>query len=294
MGLTKLTKIDSEIANLDPDIVPRRKRMHLAWARSTVSPHPRSVPYAIAFSSLFSVIKEKISEFIESPISVPSFPRRPRLTPPSLPPKGSFRPPRYFSKGALDTDPKKNPSPIPYLLIETHENAHARPVPGNSLLIRSLCKGKGVLRKNNQGLIYLDIDNYFITAMMPYLQAYGLVRPPYFNLFGGALGAHIPIISEREAAFHYLDKIDETGKEFSFEIEGLYSIEPTLWPEVEEVWFFKLRSEELESLRRRYFLVSKPGSHSFHIAVAVKPRTTASKTPHPLPIMRINVAYLAA
>ncbi|HSX26250.1 MAG TPA: hypothetical protein VLE89_04495 [Chlamydiales bacterium] len=224
----------------------------------------------------------------------PKAPIAPRLPKPIEYPQTSYRLPRYFSKGALDYDPKKTPSPIPYLLIETHEISQARPVPGNSLLLRSLCKGKGVLHRNKQGLVYLDIDNRFISSLIPYLKAYGLIRPPYFNLFASSEGAHIPVIPSREMFFQYLTEIAEEGQEFSFEIEGLYSIEPTLWPEVEQVWFFKLKSPQLEKLRRRYFLPAIPGGHSFHIAVAIKPRATLVESPRVLPTMRINIGFLAA
>ena len=143
-------------------------------------------------------------------------------------------------------------------------------------------------------MIYLDVDNRFISMLLPYLKAYGLVRPPYFNLFTAPDGAHVPVIPAREAAFQYLEGVDEVGKEFSFEIEGLYSVEPTSWPEVEQVWFFKLRSPELEKLRRKYFLPALPGGHAFPIAVAVKPRVSAGHAPRLLPLMRINPAFIAA
>lgn len=295
MTLSKLTSIDRELAKLDPNIVPRRQRMRLVWARSTLTSYSSAFRRSLTLGSILGAIKGMIAQWIEEPTSPQPSSSRPRLTPPTLPPLGSYRPARYFSKGgALDTEPKRNPAPISYLLIETREVAQARPVPGNSLLLRSLCKGKGILRRNEQGLIYLDIDNRFITAMIPYLKAYDLVRPPYFNFNSFPEGAHIPIITNRESAFYYIDRVEELGKEFSFEIEGLYSLEPTLWPEVEQVWFFKLRSPELETLRRHHFLTPTPGCHSFHIAVAVKPRAFAGKTPHPFPVMRINVAYLAA
>jgi hypothetical protein len=141
-------------------------------------------------------------------------------------------------------------------------------------------------------MFYLDIDDRFITAMIPFLKAYGLIRPPYFNFINH--GAHIPVITSRESTFHFLREMGEIGNEYSFAIEGLFSIEPTLWPEVEQVWFFQLRSPSLEALRQRYFLTATPGCHAFHIAVAIKPRVTASQTPHLMPIMRINPAYLAA
>ena len=127
---------------------------------------------------------------------------------------------------------------------------------------------------------------------MPYLKAQGLALPPYFQFLGVPDGAHIPVVPSREMAFHYLNRVKQTGEEFSFEIEGLYSVEPTGWPEVEEVWFFKVRSLPLEDLRQSFFLPAKPNGHSFHIAVAIKTRTL--KTASPLPTMRINTAYLAA
>ncbi len=294
MTLSKLTRIDRELARLDLATTPRRQRIRLAWARSSLTSYS---PSSLTVGSLLNALKEMLAGWIEEP-TLPSrspFLNRPRLTPPTLPPPGSYRPARYFSKGALDRDPKKNPAPIPYLLTETEENAQARPVPGSSLLLRSLCKGKGVLKRNASGMIYLDIDNRFITTMIPYLKAHGLVRPPYFNLFGPfPEGAHIPIITSREARFHFIDQVGELGKTFSFEIEGLYSLEPTLWPEVEQVWIFKLRSPELETLRRRHFLTATPGCHSFHIVVAVKARAGLGKKGHPHPVMRINIAYLAA
>jgi len=179
-------------------------------------------------------------------------------------------------------------------LIETNEISAARPVPGNSIFLRSLAKGKGVLKKTEQGLYYLDIDNRFVLSLLPYLKAFGLIRPPYFNLLGKPEGAHIPVISPRESSFHYLDQIGDVGREFSFEVEGLYSLEPTLWPEVEQVWFFKVHSPELEAVRQRQHLISRPGGHPFHIAVAIQPRLTQMRPPQPLPLMRVNIAFQAA
>ena len=129
--------------------------------------------------------------------------------------------------------------------------------------------------------------------LLPYLQNRHLVKPPYFNLFREPGGAHIPVIPAREAGFQYLDEIKEVGKEFTFEIEGLYSMKPSLWPEVEEVWFFKIHSPELEKLRRQYFLPEHPNGHPFHLTIAVKANPHANAK-SPIQIMRINSAILAA
>lgn len=288
MNYSVLTKIDRELLKLDPEYAPPYQLKELIRARSTI----RSLELKEQRGPLFPSFRTRLKNFSTSFDEKKEIRLRPALPRPSAAIKeGSVRPPRYFSRGAKA---KKAPSPIPYLLIQTEEISKARPVPGNSLLLRSLAKGKGTLKKNDQGLFYLDIDNRFILSLIPYLKAFGLVRPPYFNLFGAPDGAHIPVIPPREAAFHFIDNLDETNQEFSFEIDGLYSIQPTLWPEVEEVWFFKVRSPELEALRQKNFLSSRPAGHSFHIAVAIKPRKIGRSENPPLPFMRISPAFLAA
>lgn len=266
--------------------------IRLAWSKAAVRPKSgiKGQRKIFTLGALLKELQNRFARLLEEPKPISLLTHRPILARP-IPLPGTFEPPRYFSKGALETDRKKNLPPISYLLIETKEVAKARPVPGNSLLLRSLCKGKGVLKQNNQGLVFLDIDNRFISTLLPYLKAYGLIRPPYFNLFTSPAGAHIPVFLPREVAFHYLHKIPEIDREFTFEIEGLYSVEPTFWHGVEEVWFFKIHSPELERLRKKYFLTEKPNGHPFSIAVAVKERQSS---PTPLPIMRINTAYLAA
>ncbi len=294
-----LSRLTKDFLNQDPDIVPQKRLYRMAWSGSIIASHPRALPLEkqkmLSFGALLSALRDRVSSLFDGGESDVSFsPSSPSLPRPIEPEKASLRPSRYFSKGARENDRRKNPLPITYLLTESKEASRPRPMPGNSLLIRSICKGKGKLCQNKDGLVYLDIDNRFISSLIPYLKAYGLVRPPYFNLFGAPEGAHIPVIPAREIAFNYLEDVAGIGEEFSFEIEGLYSIEPASWPEVEQVWFFKLRSTELEKLRRRYFLPPLPGGNSFHIAVAIKPRATLSEQSYPLPQMRINIAFLAA
>lgn len=290
-----LSRITKDFLNLDSELVPPRTRYRMGWGGSILTPHAESRPQKPVrkeaaqrllalrerFASLFD-----FSEARGVPLST-----APRLESPKEPPPAQFSPPRYFSKGILD---KKTPEPISFLLTETSEIAKPRPVPGNTFLFRSLCRGKGILKKSPEGLVYLDVDNRFITMIFPFLKMQGLIRPPYFNLFATPAGAHIPVIPAREANFHYLGEIAELEREFSFEIEGLYSMEPTSWPEVEQVWFFKLHSPELETLRRRYFLTAHPGGHAFHIAVAIKPRVGSAKYAQKAPLLRINTAFLAA
>jgi hypothetical protein len=293
-----LSRITKDFLNLDPEHVSPKERYRMGWGGSVLVSHskPLKQKFKSKQASYLLSDRERLAQLFsgKAPKSRGVIPKSPRLSPPVDLPPGTFRPAWYFSRGVLEADPKKNPEPISYLLTETNETAKAIPVPGTPQLFRSLCKGKGILKRSPQGLVYLDVNNQFISMMLPYLKGRSLVRPPYFNLFDAPNGAHVPIISAREAAFHYLDSIDQLGKEFSFEIEGLYSMEPLSWPEVEQVWFFKIHSPELEKFRRTYFLPACPGGHAFHIVVAVKPRLSNLSAPQALPLMRINIAFLAA
>jgi hypothetical protein len=208
-----------------------------------------------------------------------------------VPPKNSYQPPRYFTRGAFENEKRHNPEPCFYLLTETDEIPRPRPLPRNRHLLRSLCRGKGILRQTSQGYVYLDVDNRFILALLPYLVSQGLARPPYFNLFQSPDGAHTPVISAREAHFREVGNLREIGLEFTFEIEGLYSVKPNHWPEIDEIWYFKVICPGLEKLRRKYFLPTLPNGHPLVIATAVRPSIAPNK--HPC-MLRISPSATAA
>ncbi len=213
---------------------------------------------------------------------------------PTTPQAQTFSLARFFTRGAIDAVPKRNPTPIPELIAETEEITRPRPIPRTRAVLQTLIRGKGTLRKNAQGLVYLDIDDEFITTLLPYFTSQGGVCPPYFNRFGTPSGAHIPVISSREAYFHCVDAVPSLGKECLFDVEGLYSMEPSNWPEVQEVWFFQVHSSELEGIRKQSFLLNLPSGHPFLIAIAIKKRTDLSLHPEPQTHYRINPTIFAA
>lgn len=297
MDRALLSRITKDFLNLDPQLVPSQARYRVGWGGSILMPHqqaslPRKKAKRISIEAMRLVaLRKRLNALFEDAPSMISLETAPQLAPPKEPPASNFSLPRYFARGTLDRRPL---SPIAYLLMETREMDRARLMPGSGQLLRSLCKGKGVLRRNAEGLVYLDVDNRFISMLQPYLKLQGLDRPPYFMFSASPSGAHIPVIPEREAAFHYLEEVRELGQFFSFEVEGLYSMTPSAWPEVEEVWFFKLRSQELEDFRQRYFLPAHPGGHPFLIALAIKPRVGSRDLPLEPAWMRVNPACLQA
>ena len=256
--------------------LPLHSLGRIAWSRSVITPHPKAIP---AQTKKIFDLKTFRSDRQRD---------RPKLNWPSQSPAHSFRPSRYFSKGK---EPKEQPQ-FWHLLTESLETAVSIPIPYDRALIKNLCKGTGVLKKNERGLVFLDIDNRFITSLTPYFEAAGMIRPPYFNIFGIVQGAHIPVIPKREADFNFLSLYKEMGSEFAFEVDGLYSLAPDSWPEMKEVWFLKVRSPELESFRRNYFLPPLPGGHSFTIVVAIRPRAAGEEALAPSPFLRVNPSFL--
>ena len=84
------------------------------------------------------------------------------------------------------------------------------------------------------------------------------------------VGAHISVIGITEFKEAELKQIGEVGNEFEFTIDGLHSVKPEGWDEMERVWFISVKSEELEDLRKKYGLSPKSHGHEFHITWAVK------------------------
>ncbi|OGN55890.1 MAG: hypothetical protein A3D96_00390 [Chlamydiae bacterium RIFCSPHIGHO2_12_FULL_44_59] len=287
-----LSRITQDFLTLDHDQVSPKERFRAGWGGSILISHEKAPRRKRKRRSeveyLLGERKRASRLFAKGAVDLST---APKLASPKAAPEGSLSPATPFFRGILEIDRKKNPEPISYLLTETHEFSRARPVPGAPKLLRSLCRGKGVLKRSSQGLVYLDLDNQFISIMLPYLKAHRLIRPPYFNLLIKPEGAHIPVIPAREAAFQYLDAVEELEQPFVFEVDGLYSMKPSTWPEVEEAWFFTVSSPDLEKLRRKYFLPEHPNGHPFHIVIAVKPGTQKTQ-PHPL--MRINASMLVA
>merc|ERR1712159_85461 len=79
---------------------------------------------------------------------------------------------------------------------------------------------KGILRKHPDGMIYLDLDDEWVFKALEVLGDYGYIRPPFFVFPPTPVGAHIKIITEREAIDYELTHSDidipHLGDEFGF------------------------------------------------------------------------------
>ena len=57
----------------------------------------------------------------------------------------------------------------------------------------------GILSKSIEGMIYLDLDDEWIFKALEVLKDYDYTRPPFFVYPPTPVGAHIKIVTKREA-----------------------------------------------------------------------------------------------
>ena len=86
----------------------------------------------------------------------------------------------------------------------------------------------GILSQSNEGMIYLDLDDEWIFKALEVLKDYDYIRPPFFEFPQTPVGAHIKIVTKREAEDYELTHLDlpQLGKEFGFKIKKAFVSRP--------------------------------------------------------------------
>ena len=82
----------------------------------------------------------------------------------------------------------------------------AQPNPAEVLKsVRDLPTSGFLAQEDYSGMLYFNLDNSWIYKSMEVLEEYGYIKPPWRLVFSPLpLGAHIRIVSEREAVDHEL------------------------------------------------------------------------------------------
>lgn len=129
----------------------------------------------------------------------------------------------------------------------------------------------GRLYKTPDDWIMLSVPNALVRGVFSAMHEPGIELPPQED--GGGLNAHISVMRPEELAqLGGGDKITERGKQYTYTLGRIYSVEPEGWPDMSKVWYIKVHSPELQALRRSYGLSGLPGDgkFDFHISVAVR------------------------
>lgn len=259
-------------------------------SRSKLPPIFRKAQFALIrmFEILKILLQEKKSMEILSDIAPPR-----RLLVPQLPHPRFQTPklPRFFWHPAY-VSPKDEYSPSP-LISEAKEDIPKAVYNSPSICAYARCAlpKKGILRQDNQGFVYLELPNDFITTLFPLINDCMCKTMPLHQIEPSP--AHIPVILPHEwATKKGWGEIKEIQQAISFEITQLSSLSPKRWFGVEKVYFLNVKSPELEQLRQRYQLPSLIRGHDFLIAIAYK--KTAQELKASNEIFRLNVSCYAA
>lgn len=155
-----------------------------------------------------------------------------------------------------------------------------REIPIQSNLDKTLPK-QGTLRQNHQGLVYLEVPQFPFHSDTPPLRNAHEPHHPY-----------IPIILPKEFAERKgHGQIEGLDQDFTFTITGVYAVKPTLWPEMETIWYAEVNIPQLEVLREKLMLPTKINSHPFTMIIGVKRKSVGVKKPE---TYRLNVSCYVA
>lgn len=129
----------------------------------------------------------------------------------------------------------------------------------------------GRLYLSQSGYLVVNVPNALVRGVFAAMAEPGIELPPAGP--DGNLNAHVTVMRPEEVTLAGgPDKITERGKQFTYTLGRIYSVEPDGWPDMSRVWYVKVHSPELQQLRRSYGLSSLPndGKHDFHVSVAVR------------------------
>ena len=118
----------------------------------------------------------------------------------------------------------------------------------------------GTLKQNKNGFIYLDVENAYISEVIPLMNYPGEIRPRPTT--SKSIGAHISVFHEKEAIQPL-----ELGEQFLFNIQDIRSFTLHTRDGLKKLWVISTDSPELETLRESYGLSPKLKGYDYHIAL---------------------------
>lgn len=118
----------------------------------------------------------------------------------------------------------------------------------------------GILKQKENGFVYLDVPNEFITDVIPLLDHPGRLQPR--PTASKSIGAHISVFHEGENIAP-----EELNAPFSFSVKEIRSFTLNTRDGLKKLWVIAVNSPELESLRKSYGCSPKLKGYDFHITL---------------------------
>ena len=135
----------------------------------------------------------------------------------------------------------------------------AQPNPADVIEAVKDLPASGVLAQDGYtGMVYLDLKDAWVFKALEVLEDFGYISPPFFVFPPVPLGAHVKIISEREAVDYELvgeregkKEIPGLGKIVDFKVVDAFPFHPQIRVYgVESRYEIRVESAELDKIRK--------------------------------------------
>lgn len=141
---------------------------------------------------------------------------------------------------------------------------------------RGICAA-GILKQKDNGYLYVQVDNRFVTEILPLIQVEGKIVPPVHVTSKKGIGAHISVMYENERINNEIWTINEIGNEFSFQVLELRTVKIIKEGKAKKLWLLAVSCPELSVLRESYGLKPLLKGHDFHITLGYQIPGSAKK-----------------
>ena len=144
--------------------------------------------------------------------------------------------------------------------------------------VKDLPTNGTVAQDDENGMVYLNLDDDWIFHSLKVLRDSGFIRPPFFSYPPFPVGAHIKIVTQREAGDYELfgekkEKVREfLGKTVDFEVVKAHVSYPRIKKYgVEAKYKIRVKSSELSKIRKELTgLSTGPNDRHFVILVGLR------------------------
>merc|ERR1712048_471276 len=139
--------------------------------------------------------------------------------------------------------------------------------------VGNLTRSGLIAQDTETGLLYLKIDDAWIFNPLDVLRDHGDIRPPFFRYPPVPVGAHIKIVTKREAEDYELGDVSHLiGKTVDFEIVSAHVSYPRIKKYgIEARYKIRIESSELSEIRKELTGLSRgPNNGHFVILVGVR------------------------
>lgn len=128
----------------------------------------------------------------------------------------------------------------------------------------------GILKYKDNGYLYLDVSDEFISKAIPLMDTPGKLIPTRHFTNKNGIGAHITVIYENENIAYNDSEIMEVGQPYYFTVRELYSFGLNRDNAMSKLWMIDVDAPELSLIREKYGLTPLFKGHNFHITLGTE------------------------